>query len=176
MTARQIISEIEVSNGILQISFMMFIQKISNTSLNHVPWLVENNSATPIFVQLNTGGLGAVIFCSHVSLFSLGLGSVEFAFVKSICKSAKEVTKQESVVEESSRGVHGLESGEGPENGWKGESKPESSTFSGDEEENGDGLEVRVHVLQPDRAERKKKPHNHEQGKHKPIICSKWSY
>lgn len=107
-------------------------------------------------MQLNTGGLGAVTFCSQVSFPSLGRSSLEFAEVKSICKSANEVTKQESVVEVSSRGVHGLESGEGPENGWKGESKPESSTFSGEEEEKGDGLELRVHVLQPDRAKKTK--------------------
>lgn len=41
------------------------------------------------------------------------------------------------------RGLHRRESGEGPGAACDGESNPESSTFSGDEEENGDGLEVR---------------------------------
>lgn len=39
-------------------------------------------------------------------------------------------------------GVQGRESGEGPGAGWEGESSPESSTFSGDEEEKGDEDEV----------------------------------
>lgn len=42
------------------------------------------------------------------------------------------------------RGVQGRESGEGPVTGCDGESSPESSTFSGDEEEKGEGLEVRT--------------------------------
>lgn len=41
------------------------------------------------------------------------------------------------------RGLHRRESGEGPVAGCDGESNPESSTFSGDEEEKGDGLEAR---------------------------------
>lgn len=41
-------------------------------------------------------------------------------------------------------GVQGLESGEGPGAGCEGESKPESSTFSGEEEEKGEEEEVRT--------------------------------
>lgn len=41
-------------------------------------------------------------------------------------------------------GVHGLESGEGTGAGCEGESKPESSTFSGEEEEKGEEEEVRT--------------------------------
>lgn len=41
------------------------------------------------------------------------------------------------------------ESGEGPVAAWDGESKPESSTFSGEEEENGEGLEVKPRLLEP---------------------------
>lgn len=113
------------------------------------PWLVENSSVVPVDVQPGKGGLGAVTLCSQVSLLSESCCPVEFEVVRSDGESAKEgVTRTESPGEESSRGVHGLESGEGPENGWNGESKPESSTFSGEEEENGDGLEARVYVLQ----------------------------
>lgn len=41
------------------------------------------------------------------------------------------------------------ESGEGPGAAWDGESRPESSTFSGDEEEKGEGLEVKPRLLEP---------------------------
>lgn len=41
------------------------------------------------------------------------------------------------------------ESGEGPGATWDGESRPESSTFSGDEEEKGEGLEVKPRLLEP---------------------------
>lgn len=41
------------------------------------------------------------------------------------------------------------ESGEGPGAAWDGESSPESSTFSGDEEEKGEGLEVKPRLLEP---------------------------
>lgn len=41
------------------------------------------------------------------------------------------------------------ESGEGPGTAWDGESRPESSTFSGDEEEKGEGLEVKPRLLEP---------------------------
>lgn len=41
-------------------------------------------------------------------------------------------------------GVQGLESGEGPGAGCEGESRPESSTFSGEEEEKGEEEEVRT--------------------------------
>lgn len=41
------------------------------------------------------------------------------------------------------RGLQKRESGEGPVAGCEGESNPESSTFSGDEEEKGDGLEAK---------------------------------
>lgn len=43
------------------------------------------------------------------------------------------------------------ESGEGPGAAWDGESSPESSTFSGDEEEKGEGLEVKPRLLEPGR-------------------------
>lgn len=41
------------------------------------------------------------------------------------------------------------ESGEGPGAAWDGESKPESSTFSGEEEEKGEGLDVKPRLLEP---------------------------
>lgn len=41
------------------------------------------------------------------------------------------------------------ESGKGPGAVWDGESRPESSTFSGDEEEKGEGLEVKPRLLEP---------------------------
>lgn len=41
------------------------------------------------------------------------------------------------------------ESGKGPGAAWDGESRPESSTFSGDEEEKGEGLEVKPRLLEP---------------------------
>lgn len=41
------------------------------------------------------------------------------------------------------------ESGEGPGAAWDGESRPESSTFSGEEEEKGEGLEVKPRLLEP---------------------------
>lgn len=40
------------------------------------------------------------------------------------------------------RELHRRESGEGPVARWGGESRPESSTFSGEEEEKGEGLEA----------------------------------
>lgn len=43
------------------------------------------------------------------------------------------------------------ESGEGPGAAWDGESRPESSTFSGEEEEKGEGLEVNPRLLEPGR-------------------------
>lgn len=46
------------------------------------------------------------------------------------------------------------ESGEGPGAAWEGESRPESSTFSGDEDEKGEGLEVNPRLLEPRGANR----------------------
>lgn len=41
------------------------------------------------------------------------------------------------------------DSGEGPGAACEGESRPESSTFSGEEEEKGEGLEVKPRLLEP---------------------------
>lgn len=46
-------------------------------------------------------------------------------------------------------GRRAQESGKGPGAAWDGESRPESSTFSGDEEEKGEGLEVKPRLLEP---------------------------
>lgn len=43
------------------------------------------------------------------------------------------------------------ESGDGPGAACDGESRPESSTFSGDEDEKGDGLDVNPRLLEPRR-------------------------
>lgn len=48
------------------------------------------------------------------------------------------------------------ESGEGPGAAWEGESRPESSTFSGDEDEKGEGLEVNPRLLEPRGANRQR--------------------
>lgn len=41
------------------------------------------------------------------------------------------------------------DSGDGPGAACDGESRPESSTFSGDEDEKGDGLDVKPRLLEP---------------------------
>lgn len=41
------------------------------------------------------------------------------------------------------------DSGDGPGAARDGESRPESSTFSGDEDEKGDGLDVKPRLLEP---------------------------
>lgn len=55
------------------------------------------------------------------------------------------------------------ESGEGPGATWDGESRPESSTFSGDEEEKGEGLEVKPRLLEPGvgKGTASSRPHSH---------------